>query len=64
MLTYSADPEFKSAKQLEFSLYVKEVAGVGTKMKPEYWSTLDKALEKLSGQKDFSTKSILVGNLF
>lgn len=64
MLTYSADPEFKSAKQLEFSLYVKEVVGVGTKMKPEYWSTLDKALEKLSGQKDFSTKSILVGNLF
>lgn len=64
MLTYSADPEFKSAKQLEFSLYVKEVAGVGTKIKPEIWTTLDKALEKLSGQKDFSTKSILVGNLF
>lgn len=64
MLAYSTDPEFKSSRQLEFSLYVKETVGVGTKWKPAIYDKLDEALEKLSGQKGYNTKSILVGDIF
>ena len=64
MLAYSTDPEFKSSKQLEFSMYIREVIGVGTTWKYFVYDGLDEALEKLSGQKGYSTKSILVGGRF
>ena len=64
MLAYSTDSEFKSGKQLEFSLYVREVIGVGTTWKPFVYDGLDEVLEKLSGLKGFATKSILVAAWF
>ena len=62
MITYSTDHEFKSAKQIEFAVYIKDV--VGAKNFQYNYFDLKYALEKLSGQEGYSTKAIMVGNKF
>lgn len=62
MVTYSADSDFKSAKQLEFAVYVKDVIG-SKKFQYKYFD-LKYALEILSGQKGGAFNSIIVGNEF
>ncbi len=56
ILNYSYDPEFKSDKQLEFALYIKEAIGTRRNLFGNY----NKFIEDISGQKDFNTKSIIL----
>ena len=62
MITYSTDPDFKSAKQLDFAVYVKNANGA--KNFQYRYVDLKYVLEKLSGKEGYSTKSILVGGWF
>lgn len=57
ILLYSTDPEFKSSKQIEFALYVKDVIGA-----KRFSSYLEGIVEDMSGQKGYVIKSVLVGN--
>ena len=55
IITYSTDPEFKSSKLLEFSMYIKDVVGLRRR-----YSYFDDVIEESSGQKDYNAKSIIV----
>ena len=58
ILKYSLDPEFKSSKQLEFGVYIKEAIGNGKRL----YSEFEKIVEKISGQKGISAKSVIIGH--
>ena len=58
ILNYSSDPEFKSSKQLEFTVYIKEA--IGGARRNGFVSDFEGLVEELSGQKEFDVKSIIV----
>ena len=58
ILRYSSDPEFKSSKQLEFGVYIKEAIGNGKRLYSEY----EKIIEKMLKQEGVTIKSIIIGH--